>query len=146
MSKTIHEIYEETKTNYKFNDFQVNMPVQVMTPCVDFTFFYGEAGKVIKNSGEYLGITVEFDKPRKYEDGYIQKTFNFNPCDLKPLKEKEEIIVNENPCLCHYPCKTENCPKEKDAACHVNHCEVVQKYSVLTYDKKYCSECGRKIK
>ncbi len=49
-------------------------------------------------------------------------------------------------CLCHYPCKTDNCPKEKDTVCHVNYCEIVQKYSVLNNkENNYCPICGRKL-
>jgi hypothetical protein len=61
--------------------------------------------------------------------------------------------MNDKPCLCYFPCKkesnnggNENCPKEKDDMCWVNHCEVVKKYSSLTYGKNYCSICGRKLK
>lgn len=50
------------------------------------------------------------------------------------------------PCLCYYPCYNGNCPKEKGTVCHINHCEIVRKYSQLTYNKKYCPECGRKLK
>jgi hypothetical protein len=53
--------------------------------------------------------------------------------------------MSNKPCLCHYPCKTENCPKEKGAVCWANHCEVVQKYSNLTYGKNYCLICGKKL-
>lgn len=48
-------------------------------------------------------------------------------------------------CLCHYPCKIENCPKEKDTMCHVNHCAVMNEYSRLTYGNNYCPACGRKL-
>jgi hypothetical protein len=51
--------------------------------------------------------------------------------------------MNSKPCLCFYPCKNENCPKEKGTMCLVNHCEVVAKYSELTHKKNYCSVCGR---
>lgn len=53
--------------------------------------------------------------------------------------------MSNKSCLCHYPCKNENCPKEKDSVCHTNYCEIVEQYSQLTYMKKYCSECGRKL-
>jgi calcineurin-like phosphoesterase family protein len=54
--------------------------------------------------------------------------------------------MSEKICLCHYPCETENCPKEKNSMCHVNYCEVVEAYSQLIYKKNYCSVCGRKLK
>lgn len=70
-NKTFAEICKQKETNYKYKDFPIGTPVKIITPCVDFYFFYGETGKVIKNNGGYLGIEVEFDKPRHFEDGYI---------------------------------------------------------------------------
>lgn len=29
--------------------------------------------------------------------------------------------------------------------CHTNYCNVVSKHVKLTFGKKYCSECGRKL-
>jgi len=50
-------------------------------------------------------------------------------------------------CLCSYPCKTENCPKESpDQMCWINHCVAIQRYSNLTYGKNFCSECGRDLR
>lgn len=66
-----------------FSTFPVGCKVKVITPCCDFTFFYGETGTVTKNTGEYLGITVTFDKPRREGRGKkIMHGFNFNPIDL----------------------------------------------------------------
>ena len=65
-----------------YSNFPIGTKVKVITPCQDFHFFYGETGKVIKNTGGYLSIIVEFDIPRKFEDGMVQETFNFNPEDL----------------------------------------------------------------
>lgn len=53
--------------------------------------------------------------------------------------------MSDNNCLCQYPCQTENCPKEKDVVCYINHCDVIDEYSRLTYKKNYCSVCGRKL-
>lgn len=95
-NKTLAELRKETESNCTFADFPIKQRVEVVTPCEDFTFFYNETGKVIKNTGEYLGITVEFDNPRVLEDG-LQYCFNFNPKSLKPINtpkikvEKEKI-------------------------------------------------------
>ena len=83
-----------TKNN-TFEDFPIGTKVQVITPCEDFNFFYGETGKVIRNKGSYLSIIVEFDKPRKFKDGSIQKEFNFGPTSLYILKEGEEPFDTE---------------------------------------------------
>lgn len=72
-------------TEHTFDDFPVGTPVEVVAKGVDFYFFYRETGKVIKNNGGYLGIIVEFDEPRHFENGYVQTKFNFNPHDLRPL-------------------------------------------------------------
>lgn len=82
---------DNPKSNYKFNDFPVGRKVMIISKMVDFHFFYNETGAVIKNSGNYLGIAVKFDKPRHYADGYIMKEFNFNPNNLKPLLDEKEI-------------------------------------------------------
>lgn len=53
----------------------------------------------------------------------------------------------ENTCLCYYPCKNENCPKEKGAMCYVNHCEVIEKYSILNQEENNCCpKCGRRLR
>lgn len=75
------------KTNYKFNDFPVETKVKIISKVVDFYFWYGETGEVIKNDGDYLGIEVQLDSPRHFEDGYIQTSFNFNPDNLCPISE-----------------------------------------------------------
>jgi hypothetical protein len=95
MSKSIRDIRQEKMIEYntinnKFEDFQIGDRVKVITPSQDFHFFYEETGKVIKNSYKYLGICVEFDEPRVFEDGYIQKGFNFEPEDLFLLKTIEK--------------------------------------------------------
>lgn len=72
-------------TIHTFEDFPVGTPVKIISKFVDFYFFFGETGKVIRNTGKYLGIRVEFDKPRYFTDGYIQRDFNFEPKNLEPL-------------------------------------------------------------
>jgi len=64
--------------------------------------------------------------------------------DYHPPSQTNKI--ESKPCLCYYPCNNINCPKEKDSVCHPYRCEIVHEYSRLTYHKKYCSECGRKLK
>lgn len=99
MGKTVYDIHQEKVAEYgtgsnTFNDFAIGTEVQVITPCQDFHFFFDETGVVIKNSCDYLGIIVEFDKPRKFENGMIQKTFNFNPEDLyvEKISNRFEIM------------------------------------------------------
>lgn len=74
------------QTILDYSWFPVGRKVKIIAKGVDFYFFYGETGTVIKNNGSYLGIIVEFDKPRYFKDGEIQKIFNFNPHDLIPVK------------------------------------------------------------
>lgn len=71
-----------TRTNRQFSDFPVGTDVKIVCEEQDFYFFYGETGKVFKNSGQSLGIIVNFDLPRHFQDGHIQESFNFSPTDL----------------------------------------------------------------
>ena len=87
MSKTIAELIKETESNCTFKDFPIGQRAEVVVPCEDFTFFWNEKGTIIKNTGEYLGITLKFDEVRHYEDGSTIETFNFNPKSLKPIGE-----------------------------------------------------------
>lgn len=84
-SRSLLDLYNETKSDCTFEDFPIGTKVKVVVPWVDHYFFYGETGEVIENSGSYLGIRVQFDKPRQFEGGYIQRDFNFNPEDLQLL-------------------------------------------------------------
>jgi len=61
---------------------KIGTRVKIRSGWVDFYAFFGETGTVVKNRNKHLGIIVEFDEPREFEDGYIQKTFNFNEKDL----------------------------------------------------------------
>ena len=100
MSKTVADIREERIKEYKtenntYDDFPVGTKVKIITPCEDFYFWYGETGIVIKNKHSYLGIIVKLDEPRHFEDGYIQKEFNFEPkslvvLDKQGLREKNQ--------------------------------------------------------
>jgi hypothetical protein len=78
-----------TKTDYKFSDFPVGKNVKIVSEIVDMHFFYGQAGYVEKNTGDYLGIKVVF----KSKDGEKEYEFNFNPDNLEPLPgfHKEDI-------------------------------------------------------
>lgn len=94
MDKTVRELGQEQIKKYKtqyntFEDFPVSTQVKIISPFVDHHFFYGETGEVIENTSDYLGIRVKFDKPRHYEGGAIQKSFQFNPKDLCFKKGKK---------------------------------------------------------
>jgi virulence-associated protein VagC len=78
------------KSNLTFDDLPVGIPVKVISEIVDFNFFYGETGVVTNNNHGYLGVTIKFDQPRRYEDGYIAKEFNFNPCNLEIIEKARE--------------------------------------------------------
>ena len=85
------EIRKKNVAKYKthkntFFDFPPGTRVKVIVPCCDFSFFYEETGVVADVKHEYLGIRVEFDEPRKFEDGTLQTGFNFNPEDLYILE------------------------------------------------------------
>jgi hypothetical protein len=100
MSRTLADLNREMTTLYgtednDFSDFPVGTPVKIITCYQDCYFFYGETGKVIRNSGKYLGIIVEFDEPRHFESGYIQKEFNFQPGDLALWNEATQEIHHE---------------------------------------------------
>lgn len=88
MIKSVGDLIDEQKTIYNtkkntYDMFPVGTHVQVITKGQDQHFFKGsETGTVIRNLGRYLGIIVAFDEARKFEDGFIQKDFNFEPSDL----------------------------------------------------------------
>ncbi len=90
MSKSVADVDREYKEKYKtlnntFEDFPIGSKVWVICACQDFNFFdpsHNLTGRVIENHGKYLGIIVKFDKPRLFEDGSVQKDFNFAPDDL----------------------------------------------------------------
>jgi hypothetical protein len=88
---SLERIVKYNTKNNAFADFPVGTRVQIITPSQDFYFFYDETGVVTENKNSYLGIIVTFDKPRKFEDGYIQKSFNFNPEDLFKLEGKNDL-------------------------------------------------------
>lgn len=85
-SRTLAEVNAELRDpSNTFEDFPVGTRVQVMCVSQDFHFFDGnELGLVVVNHGRYLGIVVQFDKPRHYKSS-IQKTFCFNPEDLRRI-------------------------------------------------------------
>lgn len=83
MNKTIRELNEE-KWNHDvtFYDFPIGRRVKIVSACVDFIFFDGEIGTVVKNSGNYLGITVKFDNLRFGNENNYTEVWGFNPKDL----------------------------------------------------------------
>jgi len=98
MNKSLADINEQQKEKYKttnntFDDFPVGTRVKVACALQDFYFFYEETGTVIENTHDYLGILVEFDKPRHFKGGAIQKDFNFAPDDLCVLKTKNKCSM-----------------------------------------------------
>ena len=97
-NRSIADLNREQKAKYKtekntFNDFPVGTKVKVVCCWQDFHFFYEETGTVTKNSYDYLGIIVEFDKPRRFKGGMVQTDFNFAPDDLHII----EVCPNKCP-------------------------------------------------
>lgn len=99
MGKSLYQLIQEAKKQYKttnntYEMFKVGSKVKIITLVQDFNFFNGETGIVISNTGGYLGITVEYDEPRYYKNGTIEKSWNFNPDDLIriDLEEENELL------------------------------------------------------
>jgi len=100
MSRTLADVNTDMITLYgtrdnTYDDFPIGTHVKIICCCQDFYFFYGETGKVIKNSNSYLGIIVEFNEPRHFEGGHIQTEFNFVPTDLAIWNENTQKIHHE---------------------------------------------------
>jgi hypothetical protein len=79
--KSIADVRKENVAKHKtgkqkYSDFPIGTRVEVIVPCEDMTFFWNEQGQVIRNSGNYLGIIVKFDKK------YNRQDFGFMPEDL----------------------------------------------------------------
>ena len=107
MSKSLFEVGRELEvkygtTNNTHDMFHIGSKVRVICACQDNYFFDCETqntkGTVIKNSGVGLGIIVEWDEPRRYEGGYVQTKFNFEPTDMI----KQEV---ENGGVSQFGCK-----------------------------------------
>lgn len=85
--RNVAEVNQERRTKYNtlkntYKQFPVGTRVQVICVAQDFAFFNGEeTGTVTKNTGDYLGIIVTFDK--KYAK--YRPNFNFEPKDLIAL-------------------------------------------------------------
>jgi len=84
--KKLHETFENTH-----DMFPVGTQVVIICIGQDQYFFSGdELGTVIRNTGEYLGVEVEFYEPRYFkgtgQEVYVQRKFNFNPSDLVSLE------------------------------------------------------------
>lgn len=101
MSRTLADVNLELQTkhntlNNTHDIFPVGTKVKVICACQDFCFFWPEkenlVGTVIRNSMRYIGIIVQWDEPRCYEDGRVQKEFNFAPDDLVVLTPSETYI------------------------------------------------------
>lgn len=107
MTKSVYQLILEAKEHYNttkntYEMFPVDTKVKIITLGQDFNFFWGETGKVIKNTGRgYLGIIVEYDEPRHYEGGHIEKSWNFNPDDLIVLNGNEDELESNWIRLCN---------------------------------------------
>lgn len=75
-----------------YADFPVGTKVRIVTPYLDSYFWFGETGEVVANSGQDLGITVQFDKPRKFKGGYVQTDFGFDPENLAVVGRDEKLF------------------------------------------------------
>ncbi len=101
MGRSLWNVSKEQKKLYgtednTYDDFPIGSHVKIICCCQDHHFFYGETGKVVRNSGEYLGISVEYDEPRHYKNGVIETSFNFVPSDLVWWNaETKEIAVEQ---------------------------------------------------
>ena len=94
-----NEAMNNPKSIYSdFAHFPMGQRVRVVSHFVDFCFLRGtETGTVIRNSGSYLSIIVQFDKPLCYSDGTIRTEWGFNPENLEPLQtELPNPKVEEN--------------------------------------------------
>jgi hypothetical protein len=97
MSKSLWDIEQEIQSKLpkrNYGDFPVGTYVEIISKCVDFYFFYGEKGTVRKNTGRYLGIIVEFDEPRCFVGGMIQKDFGFEPHNLIVINKSKKKYCN----------------------------------------------------
>jgi hypothetical protein len=93
MTKSMYELKQELLNhNAVYSDFPIGTKVEIVTPMEDMHFFFNETGTVISSENGYLKIKVKFDKPRIFEDGYIQESFNFNP---KSLKVIDSIAISD---------------------------------------------------
>ena len=94
---TIALLNEIQFTNYgtranTYEIFPIGTGVKIVTYISDFTYFHGETGVVVENTGIYLGISVKLDVPRKYADGQIDYVFNFQPHHLIVIKNVKEVL------------------------------------------------------
>ncbi len=92
MFKSVWSVNEQARDKYKtrmntYQTFPEGTPVMIICAGQDHFFFYNETGRVTESKNKYLGITVEFDKPRHFEDGTIQRGFSFDPDDLVRIQD-----------------------------------------------------------
>ncbi|MCK4258788.1 MAG: hypothetical protein KAX49_07405 [Halanaerobiales bacterium] len=82
--ESIAELKEENRK------LEVGLGVDLIKFVVDFNFFPdGTKGFIIKNTGEYLGIKVEFTEPKEIQG----QSFNFNARDLKENGKTKVILT-----------------------------------------------------
>lgn len=95
MTKTYDSVWdsnERAKDKYKTRNnthkiFPEGTPVMVICHGQDHHFFYNETGRVTESRNSYLGITVKFDKPRRFDDKVVQNGFSFQPDDLVRIED-----------------------------------------------------------
>jgi len=91
-NRSVYQANEDARDKYQTRDnspamFPLGTTVMIICHGQDHHFFYNELGTVTDTRRCYLGITVTFDKPRHFDDGYIQKGFSFDPDDLVRLAD-----------------------------------------------------------
>jgi hypothetical protein len=95
-NRSIADVNQAQKEKYKtlsnsYMDFPIGSRVRVICVAQDMYFFDPEtqdlSGTVIRNSGDYFGIIVQWDSPRQYET-HLQTEFNFEPTDLVLIDDK----------------------------------------------------------
>lgn len=94
--KTVSEENKERRNHgATYSDFPVGSEVRVVCVHQDWHFFDPDtedlSGRVMVNTGRYLGIIVEFNHPRYLGDGNTQYQFNFAPHDLVFIPSREEL-------------------------------------------------------
>lgn len=101
---TLAEMNLELQTKHNtLNNTHDMFPIgtRVKAICVyqDHYFFWPEkenlVGTVVRNSMRYIGIIVQWDEPRHYENGHVQKEFNFAPDNLIILPPSESYAPTE---------------------------------------------------
>jgi hypothetical protein len=78
-----------------WSKFKPGMKVIVRCAGQDFYFFYDEEAIVEEVNPRSLGIKVRFVTPRRFEGGYEQKHFGFNPSDLEIVEDEVQGTIEQ---------------------------------------------------